>query len=68
LHGELAKSVQMLQRIAVGEKFSPTAFSLSVDNAIAGLFSIAYHNPLPNTVIVLGKEAIVVDFIEHLAY
>ncbi|MEO1880236.1 MAG: beta-ketoacyl synthase chain length factor [Methylococcales bacterium] len=35
MHGKLAKSVQMLQRIAVGEKLSPTAFSLSVDNAIA---------------------------------
>ena len=39
--GELARSVDMLQRLAAGEPLSPTAFSLSVHNAIGALYSIA---------------------------
>ena len=37
-HGEIAKSLQMLENLQSGEELSPTAFSLSVHNAIAGLY------------------------------
>ncbi|MDN4051883.1 beta-ketoacyl synthase chain length factor [Massilia sp. YIM B02763] len=40
-HGEVARSLDLLDDLARGEPLSPTAFGLSVHNASAGLFSIA---------------------------
>ena len=40
-HGECARSVDLLTELAGNAPLSPTAFSLSVHNANAGLFSIA---------------------------
>ncbi|MYN18453.1 3-oxoacyl-ACP synthase [Rugamonas sp. FT107W] len=40
-HGEVARSLELLSDLARGEPLSPTAFSMSVHNAIAGLLSIA---------------------------
>ncbi|MBV8624789.1 MAG: beta-ketoacyl synthase chain length factor [Herbaspirillum sp.] len=40
-HGECARSVELLQALAAATPLSPAAFSLSVHNANAGLFSIA---------------------------
>ncbi len=65
-HGELAKSFKMMEELEQGEGISPTAFSLSVHNAIAGLFSIVYKNKLSYTVIAPGEEGIAVAFIEAL--
>jgi hypothetical protein len=39
--GELARSVGMLEQLASRQPLSPTAFSLSVHNAIGALYSIA---------------------------
>lgn len=39
-HGDLGRTLGILEDMARGELLSPTAFSLSVHNAIAGLFSI----------------------------
>lgn len=39
-HGEVARSAEMLSSMSNGEPVSPTAFSLSVHNAVAGLLSI----------------------------
>ena len=39
--GELSRSIEMLEQLAAGEPLSPTAFSLSVHNAIGALYSIA---------------------------
>lgn len=63
-HGELAKSFLMMQMISVGEEISPTQFSLSVHNAIAGLFSIAYKNKLQSTVVAPGEDGMASAFIE----
>lgn len=65
-HGEICKSLAMLETIQAGHEVSPTAFSLSVHNAIAGLFSIAYHNSQEITVIAPGMEGIAPAFIEAL--
>lgn len=65
-HGEICKSLAMLKTIQAGEELSPTAFSLSVHNAIAGLFSIAYSNSQEITVIAPGQEGIAPAFIEAL--
>jgi hypothetical protein len=56
----------MLKAIQSEEELSPTAFSLSVHNAIAGLFSIAYGNTQEITVIASGQEGIAPAFIDAL--
>lgn len=65
-HGELAKSFAMMEMIEAGEDISPTAFSLSVHNAIAGLFSMVYKNKQPTTVVAPGEEGIAAAFIEAI--
>jgi len=65
-HGELARSFKMMEQIEAGEEISPTSFSLSVHNAIAGLFSIVYNNKLQSTVVAPGEEGISAAFIEAL--
>lgn len=40
-HGEVARSLELLADLVRGEPLSPTAFSMSVHNAIVGLLSIA---------------------------
>ena len=63
-HGELAKSFKMMELIEQGEDISPTAFSLSVHNSIAGLFSMAYKNKSQSTVVAPGEEGIAAAFVE----
>jgi hypothetical protein len=65
-HGELGKSLAMIKLIEAGEEISPTAFSLSVHNAIAGLFSIVYGNTAEMTVLASGEDGIGPAFIEAL--
>lgn len=65
-HGELAKSLEMIKLIEAGEEISPTTFSLSVHNAIAGLFSIAFGNTAEITVLASGEDGIASAFIESL--
>ena len=65
-HGELSKSFSMMEMLEAGEESSPTAFSLSVHNAIAGLFSMAWKNKLQCTVVAPGEEGMAAAFIEAL--
>ena len=65
-HGELAKSFSMIKMLEAGEEISPTAFSLSVHNAVAGLFSMAWKNQLQCTVVAPGEEGLAAAFIEAL--
>jgi Beta-ketoacyl synthase, N-terminal domain len=65
-HGEIGKSLEMLKTIQAKLELSPTAFSLSVHNAIAGLYSIAYGNSQEITVIAPGLDGIAPVFIEAL--
>ena len=65
-HGEIGQSLNMLQELQNGEEISPTAFSLSVHNAIAGLFSIAYGNQQEISVVASASGGIVPGFLESL--
>ena len=65
-HGELAKSFAMLEMLEAGEEISPTTFSLSVHNAIAGLFAIAWQNTLQCTMVAPGEEGLAAAFIEAI--
>jgi hypothetical protein len=65
-HGELARSLEMIKQIEAGEEISPTAFSLSVHNAIAGLFSIVFGNTSEVTVLAPGEDGLASGFLEAL--
>mgnify|MGYP003892990743 CR=1 FL=1 len=55
-HGELERTVGMLKDLAGNESLSPTHFSLSVHNAIGGVFSIARKDPSAITALAIGDE------------
>ncbi|MBS0545680.1 MAG: beta-ketoacyl synthase chain length factor [Proteobacteria bacterium] len=55
-HGELKRTTDMLSDLAAGETLSPTAFSLSVLNASAGIFSMLRHDTAPATAISAGAS------------
>lgn len=48
-HGEVRRSIEILEPLARDEAISPTAFSLSVHNAISGLYSIVAEDSAPMT-------------------
>ena len=66
-HGELTRTVQLLQQLSDAELISPTGFSLSVHNTASGLFSIAHQNTLPTTAIAGGKDSFEAGFLEAAA-
>ncbi len=53
-HGDVARSVELLQALAKGELLSPTSFALSVHNAIAAQYSIARKDTANVTVLSNG--------------
>ena len=57
-HGELDRTLQLLQAIAAGEDLSPTTFGLSVLNANPGLYSIACADTAPGTAVAAGAETL----------
>ena len=63
-HGDLHKTSDMLGDISAGEALSPTAFSLSVHNAVSGLFTIFTQNTQPSTTISAGKNTFLMAMLE----
>jgi hypothetical protein len=63
-YGEAARSVERLSELARGELLSPTAFSLSVHNAAAGLFSIARRDSANSISIAAGEASAALGVIE----
>lgn len=59
-HGETTRSFQLLRNVAAREPLSPTAFGLSVHNAIAGQWSII-RKETQETIALAGDE----DMLEH---
>lgn len=57
-HGELNRTMTMLRDLAQAAPLSPTAFSLSVHNTAAGIFSIAREDRSPATAIAAGDETL----------
>lgn len=63
-HGESQFYLDTLQDMAAGEAVSPSRFSLSVHNAIAGLFSLQSGSFLPYVALAGGTEGIFGAFVE----
>jgi hypothetical protein len=58
--------LSLLTQLASGEALSPTAFSMSVHNAIGALFSIARQDPGNYTAIASGRETVEAAFCEAI--
>jgi len=65
-HGDLSRTLGLLEDVAKGEPLSPTAFSLSVHNATAGLFSIHQGLTKNVTAISCGMDDVVPALLESL--
>lgn len=58
-HGEIQTTIQMLKDLIWNDEISPTKFSLSVHNAISGIFTIANKEDLPTTAITAGEQDLI---------
>ena len=56
-HGDLNRTTAMLVDLADEEQLSPTAFSMSVLNAFAGVYSISKNEQLPSTSLSAGESS-----------
>jgi hypothetical protein len=63
-HGALNRTVELLTALAQGETLSPTVFSLSVHNSVAGLFSIARGDRAPATAMAAGLDTLGLSILE----
>jgi len=63
-HGELNRTMAMLGDLARSEPLSPTAFSLSVHNTAAGIFSIARQDRSAATAVAAGDETLAYGLLE----
>lgn len=57
-HGDVARAVGLLRELAADAALSPTAFGLSVHNAIAGLFSIARADRANHLALAAGAASV----------
>jgi hypothetical protein len=68
-HGELRRTTDILRAITAAEPVSPNAFSLSVLNAMSGVFGIARGDRSPATAISAGPETLGYALLEaHAQY
>ncbi|MGF1789358.1 beta-ketoacyl synthase chain length factor [Photobacterium profundum] len=67
-HGELTRTVKLMQDILAGEDASPIAFSQSVHNTAAGLYTIATKQAIPVTSIGACENTLHAALIESAAY
>ena len=56
-HGELERTVKILNTLVADDDVSPTDFSLSVHNTALGLYSIHTNNILPATTVAAGEDS-----------
>lgn len=65
-YGDITRSIDLLEQLAAEQALSPTAFSLSVHNAIGALYSIARGDTKPYTALAAGEETVAAAFVEAL--
>lgn len=66
-HGELNRTVALLQDIIREQPISPIGFSQSVHNTASGIFSILTQNRAPSTSIAAGETTLEQAFLEAYA-
>jgi hypothetical protein len=65
-HGNINESIKLLDQLAERQPLSPTAFSHTVHNAQAGLFSIAAANRRASSSIAAQQDSFACGFLEAL--
>jgi hypothetical protein len=65
-HGDVARTLPILEDLARGLPPSPTQFSMNVQNAVAGVWSIARQDPSPSTALAAGPETFGLGLLEAL--
>jgi len=65
-HGNINESIDLLDRLAERQPLSPTAFSHTVHNAQAGLFSIAAANRRASSSIAAQRDSFACGYLEAL--
>lgn len=66
-HGELTRSLTLLQGLAAGKPLSPTDFSMSVHNTAAGICSIQGKAALPMSSLAAGEGSLMAGLTEAVA-
>jgi hypothetical protein len=66
-HGELNRTLGLLQDLTDGQLLSPTAFSMSVHNTASGLYSIINNNTAATTALAGGVDGFEKAFVESVA-
>ncbi|QSX37043.1 beta-ketoacyl synthase chain length factor [Shewanella sedimentimangrovi] len=66
-HGELNRTIDLLQNIIGDEPLSPMGFSQSVHNTASGLFGIVHQNRAASTSIAAGTETLSQAMVEAYA-
>lgn len=66
-HGELHRTITLLDNLVEQEPLSPIAFSQSVHNTASGIYSILKEDQSPSTSIAAGEETLVQALIEAYA-
>jgi hypothetical protein len=66
-HGEFGRTLGLLRDGALGELLSPTEFSVSVHNALAGLLSIATKATGGHTALAAGADTFAYGLLESVA-
>lgn len=57
-HGDLTRTTAMLVDLADEQILSPTAFSMSVPNAVTGIYSICKHDRSPSTAVSASESSL----------
>jgi hypothetical protein len=63
-HGDLERTLELLTALGKDDMLSPTAFSLSVHNSTAGLFSIARGDRARATAMAAGADTLCMGILE----
>lgn len=66
-HGDLARTLALMEELAESRTVSPSLFSLSVHNSTAGLWSLCQKNRAPSTAIAAGPETFGLGLLEAWA-
>ena len=66
-HGELPRTFTLLQKLIQQQPLSPTDFSMSVHNTVAGLTTIVGQQPLPASSLAAGVDSFQAGLLEACA-
>ena len=67
-HGEMTRTMSIMESLAANELPSPADFSLSVHNALAGLLSIQMRNTAGHTALASGPDTFGYALIDAIGY